>query len=117
VFDQLFDCPEAVARHRLSPFVEERVRFLQHCRECGSPRGTLRRLAYELLVVIDQLHLQPEGAVRPEEVEMAAHRWAYRQPSHYKCKDARKIKRHFALVGMRWLRFLGRLQAPAAFWY
>jgi hypothetical protein len=40
-----------------------RLRFLQHCQACGSPCGTLRRVARELLAVIDQLNPRPEGAV------------------------------------------------------
>ena len=117
MFDQLFNCPEALARHRSAPLLDARSRFLHYCQECGSPRGTLRRVAHELLVVIDQLKLQPEGAVRPEDVEAAAQRWAYRRPRHYKSKDAEKIKKHFASSAMCWLRFLNRLQAPPAPWY
>jgi integrase/recombinase XerD len=117
VFDLLFNCPEAVMRHQSAPLLDARVRFLQHCQNCGSPRGTLRRLARELLVVINQLNLQPQGAVRLEEVEVAAHRWAYRQPSHYKLKEAEDVKVHFMCAATRWLRFLGRLQAPPAAWY
>ena len=117
MFDRLFNCPKAVARHQSAALLDARVRFLQHCQDCGSPRGTLRRLARELLVVIDQLNLQPEGEVRLEDIEVAAHRWAYRQPSHHKLKDVEKIKSHFTLAATRWLRFLVRLQAPPATWY
>jgi integrase/recombinase XerD len=117
VFDLLFTCRDSVARHQLAPLLDARICFLQHCRECGSPRGTLRRVARELLVVIDQLQLLPEGEVRSEDVEVAAHRWAYRQPSHHRLKNAKKIKRHFISTATRWLRFLGRLQAPPTAWY
>lgn len=117
MFDLLFNCREAVARHQSAPLLNERVRFLQFCKVCGSPRGTLRRVACELLVVIDQLHLQREGVVQLTDVKAAAHRWAYRRPSHYKLRDAENIKRHFISVATRWLRFLGRLQAPPADWY
>jgi site-specific recombinase XerD len=112
LFDQLFNCPETVVRHRSAPLVDARIGFLEHCRESGSPRGTLRRKARELLVIIDQLKLQPEGAVRVEDVELAAHRWAYRQPSHHKLKDAEKLRKHFVLAAKQWLGFLQRLQAP-----
>ena len=110
MFDQLFNCAETVARHQSSPLLEARVRYLQHCCDVGSPRGTLRRKAHELLVIVDQLNLQPEGAIRPEDIEAAARRWAYRQPSHFKLKDAEKARRHFVRSAKRWLGFLGRLQ-------
>lgn len=114
MFDQLFTCPETAARHRSAPLRDARLRFLQHYRESGSPRGTLRRKARELLVIIEQLQLQPEGVIRPEAIEVAAQRWAYRHPSHFKQKDAEKTRRHFVRAATRWLGFLGRLQAPPA---
>src|SRR5712691_6770648 len=113
MFDQLFNCPTTVSRHRSAPLLDARVRFLQHCQEVGSPRGTLRRKARELLVIIDRLNLQPEGTVHPEDIVVAARAWAYRQPSHYKLKDAEKIRTHFVRTATRWLAFLGRLQAPS----
>jgi site-specific recombinase XerD len=112
MFDQLFNCPQTVLRHRSAPLLDARVRFLQHCQEVGSPRGTLRRKARELLVIIDRLHLQPMGTVHPEDIVVAARAWADRQPSHYKLKDAEKIRTHFVRTATRWLAFLGRLQAP-----
>ena len=113
MFDQLFNCAETIARHQSAPLLEARVRYLQHCRDVGSPRGTLRRKARELLVVIDQINPQADGAIGLEDIEAAACRWAYRKPSHYKLKDAEKAKRHFVRAAKQWLRFLGRLQTPA----
>jgi len=43
MFDQLFNCHETVVRHQSAPLLEARIRYLQHCGEVGSPRGTLRR--------------------------------------------------------------------------
>jgi integrase/recombinase XerD len=117
LFDQLFNCPETTARHCSAPLIDARLRFLQYCEGSGSPRGTLRRKARELLVIINQLHLAPEGLVSGTDIEAAAHRWAYRQPSHYKLKNAEKIKKHFVLATKQWLGFLGRLQSPPVVWY
>ena len=112
MFDQLFNCPETVVRHRSSPLLDARVRFLQHCQDVGSPRGTLRRKARELLVIIDQMNPQPEGEIRSEDIEAAARRWAYRQPSHYKLKDAEEARKHFVRVAKQWFKFLDRLETP-----
>ena len=112
MLDQLFNCAETVARHRSSPLLDARVDYLQHCQDVGSPRGTLRRKARELLVIIDQMNLHPEGAICVEDIEAAARRWAYRQPRHYKLKDAEDAKKHFVRTAKGWLRFLGRLQTP-----
>src|SRR3989442_9434350 len=112
MFDQLFDRSETVIRHRSAPLLNERVRYLQHCQNVSSPRGTLRRKARELLVIIDQMNLQEEGQIHLRDIEAAARRWAYREPSHYQLKDAEKTRRHFVRVAKRWLEFLARLQTP-----
>jgi len=112
MFDQLFNCPEAVSRHQSAPLLNARVRYLRHCQDVGSPRGTLRRKAHELLVIIDQMNLQPEDAIHSEDIEAAARRWAYRQPSHYKLRDPEEARRHFVRTAKGWLGFLGRLQRP-----
>jgi len=112
MFDQLFNCAETVVRHRSSPLPDARIRFLQHCQAVGSPRGTLRRKAHELLVIIDQMNLGAEGAIRSKDIEAAALRWAYRQPSHYKLKNAEKARKHFVRVARQWFKFLGRLETP-----
>lgn len=90
MFDQLFNCPETVTLHQSAPLLDARVRYLQHCQDVGSPRGTLLRKAHELLVIVDRMNLQPEGILDAVDIEEAARRWAYRQPSHYKLKDAEK---------------------------
>jgi integrase/recombinase XerD len=112
MFDQLFNCREAVAQHRSAPLLNERLRYLRHCQDVGSPRGTLRRKAHELLVIIDQMNLQPEGTIGLKDIEAAAHQWAYRQPSHYKLRDPEKTRRHFVRTAKRWLEFLGRIHRP-----
>jgi len=112
MFDQLFNCPEAVAQHQSAPLLNERLRYLRHCQDVGSPRGTLRRKAHELLVIIDQMNLQPEGMIGLKDIEAAAHQWAYRQPSHYKLRNPEKTRRHFVRTAKRWLEFLGRIHSP-----
>jgi integrase/recombinase XerD len=112
LFNQLFNCPETIALHSSAPLPKQRVEFLQHCAVSGSPRSTLRRKAHELLVIVDQFNLQPEGLVNVEDIEAASRRWAYRQPSHYKLKEAEKTRIHFVRVTRRWIAFLNRLRPP-----
>lgn len=113
MFDQLFNCSEAVAQHQSAPLLNERLRYLRHCQNVGSPRGTLRRKAHELLVIIDQMNVQPEGTISLEDIEAATRQWAYRQPSHYKLRDPEKTRRHFVRTAKRWLEFLGRIRSPS----
>lgn len=109
MFDQLFNCPIAIARHSSAPFLQQRLQFLRHCQANGSPRSTLRRKAQELLVIISQLNLQPEGLISLEDIEQACHDWAYRQPSHFKLKDAEKTRLHIISITKQWLGFLNRI--------
>ena len=112
MFDQLFHCAETVALHSCAPLFNQRVEFLQHCAASGSPRSTLRRKAHELLVIVNQFNLPPEGLVGIEDIEAACRRWAYRQPSHYKLQEAEKTRIHFVRVTRRWIGFLDRLPRP-----
>ena len=112
MFDQLFNCRETVVRHQSARFLDARIRYLRHCGEVGSPRGTLRRKAHELLVIVDQMNLPAEGMIKGKEIEEAARRWAYRQPRHYALKDAERVRRQFIRTAKRWFGFLGRLQTP-----
>lgn len=112
MFDKLFNCPETVALHSDAPLFKQRVEFLQQCAASGSPRSTLRRKAHELLVIVDQFNLQPEGLVSIENIELACRRWAYRQPSHYKLKKAEETRVHFLRITRHWIAFQNRLQPP-----
>jgi integrase/recombinase XerD len=114
LFDQLFNCPETAALHSCAPLLKQRVEFLQHCAASGSPRSTLRRKAHELLVIVEHFNLPPEGLVGINDIEAAARRWAYRQPSHYKLREAEKTRIHFVRVTRRWISFMNRLQRPVA---
>ena len=42
MFDQLFDVPFALARHRTGPLLEERLAFLTHLANQGYSRDALR---------------------------------------------------------------------------
>jgi site-specific recombinase XerD len=112
MFDQLFNCHETVVRHQSAPLLDARIRYLRHCGDVGSPRGTLRRKAHELLVIVDQMNLPADGMINGKDIEEAARRWAYRQPRHYAIKDTERVRRQFILTAKKWFGFLGRLQRP-----
>jgi len=112
MFDQLFNCHETVVRHQSAPLLDARIRYLRHCGDVGSPRGTLRRKAHELRVIVDQMNLPADGMINGKDIEETARRWAYRQPCHYALKDAERVRRQFILTANQWFGFLGRLQRP-----
>jgi hypothetical protein len=48
------------------------------------------------------MNLQPEGAIRSIDIEAATRRWAYRQPSYFKPKDAEEVRQHCVTVAKQW---------------
>ena len=64
MFDQLYTCPVAVARHRTGPLLEERLAFLTHLADQGYTPNALRRSARRLLVIARCLDW-PAGLERP----------------------------------------------------
>jgi hypothetical protein len=49
MFEDLFAYRTVVARHREGPEASRRLRYLEHCAAQGAARGTLLRIARELL--------------------------------------------------------------------
>ncbi len=82
MFEQLFKRPHALARQRHAPLFEERLRYLSHCSEQQMARRTLQLIASYLLIVAKDLRLadRPGEFISRDEIEVAANRWANRQP-------------------------------------
>lgn len=100
MFEQLFVKPHALARHTSGPLAEERSEFLAYQRDRGIPRATLRWHAEMLLRIVEALCLdeRPGELISRDEILL-------------KTTD----RRHkFTSVATRWLKYLGRLQEPAA---
>jgi integrase/recombinase XerD len=109
MFDLIYRYQGTSDRHLAAPLVEERIRYLAHCKEQGMAVGTLQLTAQMMLVVIEELHLKTECKVSRKKILEAADRWANREPRHYNVKHARKAKLHFISVANNWLHFLGWL--------
>jgi integrase/recombinase XerD len=110
MFDVIYKYQGTIGRHRAAPLVEQRVRYLAHCKEQGAAVGTLQLTAQTMLVVIEELHLKGECRVGRRKIVDAADRWANREPRHYNVKHARKAKSHFISVATQWFQFLGWLR-------
>src|SRR5258707_1118942 len=98
MFNLVYRYRGTAARHEAAPLVEERVRYLAHCQEQGAARGTLKKIAQMMLVVIEELDLKEKGRVSNNKIVTAADRWANREPRHYNIKHARKARSHFISV-------------------
>src|SRR5438093_5159683 len=111
MFDQLYEAPFFLTRHKQAPLLDDRSRFLTHLSEQGTSRHSLRNVASALLVVIRQLDLKPSGQVSLIEIQKAATR-PDKQRGMRKPANTMSSRNYFIYVAKRWLRFLGRLQEP-----
>jgi integrase/recombinase XerD len=115
MFDQLFQRPRILARHRNGPLADERRRYLAHLAEQQMALLTLQTIASYTLAVAKALCLadRPGEVITKNEIEAEAERWAKRQPRPPAMRLFHHARRNFKGHAMRWLRFLGRLQTPA----
>ena len=63
MFDQLFEEPRTLKRHRDGPLANERLQFLTYHAARGSVRTTLRRIDNFMLAIIEEMGLQATGEV------------------------------------------------------
>lgn len=112
MFDRLFKDSRALARHRDGPLADERRQFLVHCAERRMCHGALLHIAHYTLRVGKALRLaeRPGELITRTEIAAEADRWANRQPKPPKKRRTVVFTGH----ATRWLKFLGRLQLPAA---
>jgi integrase/recombinase XerD len=96
MFDQLFERPHALARHRAGPLLKERTSFLTHLAARGMPRITLRCTAQRLLVIANALGLASRTG---------------KTITRDKIKRTANGDAVFVSIATRWLQFLGRLQS------
>lgn len=111
MFDELFTSPKAVNRYSSGPLLNERLRYLAHCREQGSTRSSLRLTAQHQVALIDYLHLREADSVTLKQIEAAADLWIRRQPQPHthNATDYRWARLRFVSEARQWLSFLGRL--------
>ena len=94
MFDQLFKCPFALARHRTGPLLDERLAYLKYLASHSYARISLIRIAQQQLAILKLLGFDrcPHKTVTLDEVKRKT---GYRQDLHF--------------FAVRWLRFAGRL--------
>jgi integrase/recombinase XerD len=112
MFDQLFMCLRAVARHSTGPLLDERLRYLAYCASRGSTKSSLRLIAQHLLVFTDYLPLEAETQVSLQQIHAAADLWIKREPQPQNVTEDYYGRMRFVSDARQWLTFLGRLRAP-----
>ena len=115
MIDRLYSYPMVIARHREAPHASARERFLAQCADQGYSLSSLRKIAWQLLVVVSTIDLR-RGRVSVEEIERAAIKPAgfLRRFSPEPGASPKSTQQLFVHVATAWLGSLGRLQAPRA---
>ena len=108
MFEALFTYAKALRRHQEGPSADARERYLRHCADFGAARGTLIRIARELLVIAERVDLTPGKKITPQDIEAAGQRWARYQRRRGRTHTARWSWELFVQVAIAWLRFHGR---------
>lgn len=111
MFEDLFQEPRHISRHRDGPSAVERELFLSHCGEYGAAPQTLRQFAWLLLKIPEYIDLTPGRIVRHLEVEAASRRWVRRRQGRHR-RDRTAVRKVFVRVAKAWLRFLNCLEEP-----
>jgi len=114
MLESLFNYPAVLARHRNAPLFEERDRYLRHRAQQGCARGTLLRIARELLPIVRRLDMPSESLGTVQQVNTAAERWARQQCHRGRAHSFKWSRELFVQVATDWLQFLGRLDKPTA---
>jgi site-specific recombinase XerD len=114
MFEKLFNYPAVLSRHLKAPLVSERKSYLAYRARDGTSRGTLLRIARELLVIVREMDLDSKVSISAEAIESAAKRWARRQKRQNRSHGLQHSRRLFSQIARDWLRFLGRLKEPEA---
>ena len=110
MFEDIFTRSTTIAEYRSSPMLDERLRYLCHCKQHGAPRYTLRAIAYNQLYLVNFLGLSDESRqVDYSQVEAAAHQWAKPRSHRQYCTATPKKVRDFINCAHGWLRFIDKL--------
>jgi integrase/recombinase XerD len=112
MFDQLFQQPSVIARHRNAPYADERERYLAHCARRGDSRTTLLGKARVLLHVARTLSVYPDLHVTIDQVRAAAEGRPTRGHPAVPARRSHWVVRQFIDVAGAWLRQLGYLRRP-----
>ena len=114
MFENLFARACRIAEYRAAPLVEDRIRYLVHCAQCGATNYTLRSIAAHQLNLCRLLDLRDDSEVSPHDIEAAAGAWSRPGGRNSRKPARREARLRFIGHALRWLRFVGRLEESEA---
>ena len=110
--EQIFKRANTVQRYLAAPLAPSRLAYLGHRAEQGFQPSTLGGIAAIQVRAVRYLELGEESKTTPSEIAAAAERWVTQDPAR-RGGQAATARRGFVSQATGWLRFAGRLEAPA----
>jgi site-specific recombinase XerD len=98
--------------HHLSPFAEERARYLAHLLAQGWARSTVIGIACKLVAFANRVDITAEGGISPQQIAAAADDWMQKPRSYHQAIGPHKSRTAFIYAATGWLQFLGRFCEP-----
>lgn len=113
MFEQIYQRPKVIEKHRYAPLRTEREQYLRHMLEQGYSHSALITAATYMLHIVRILGLHEPRVVYEEEIKRGAEFWAeyrgpFRDPGH--CHHG--SPRSFIKYASAWFRFNGKLALP-----
>ncbi len=112
MFDQLFTRASTVARHATAPFAEERIRYLEYCRQRGDSLAWQLRRADHLLWIARKLSRYPDLQVTIDEVRTLVVSGSDREDTGGPQLHILSTRKRLIGHACAWLRYLGCLREP-----
>lgn len=113
MFEQIYQWPRVIERHRQAPLRSEREQYLRHLIEQGYSQSKLLGVAAFMLHIIRVLGLNEMRVVNEDEIQRGANVWAeYRGPFRDSRHNRFTSPKCFIKVARTWFRFLGMLGLP-----
>jgi site-specific recombinase XerD len=112
MFEQIFNLPSAIARHREGPLAKERADYLAHLASHGASRSLLRQTEFYMLAAARRMKLDKTSRLSSEQIAVAARSWANRRQRKSYTGSISGPKEKFESVVTAWFGFLGQLQRP-----
>jgi len=112
MLESLYSAKRSVlAHHQMAPRFADRERFLEHCASRGYSQRTLKKIAWILLYVVEDISIR-KRYVSSEEIRCAAEDWG--KTFGRRRKHASSSKKVYVKYATDWFRFLDCLKQTSS---
>jgi site-specific recombinase XerD len=112
MFEQIFNNFKVINHHKSVPYIEERERYLEYCKQEGYAQATLIAIAYELFWSAQKLEINPDIKINLDQIIAAANDWADRERCCRHKLNTQWTRDRFIRITRKWLRFPGCFKEP-----